>query len=165
MEIVSTDWLWVFYNFVLHFLLKRSVREAEEEDEEPRGWVDEGRQTDIGSCDNEQATSGKDECVSGMGYKHHWHHMWILITKITSQANVIQQNYLHHFTQNQLYIQLKSISHVVKKYPKSMKIPLLYRLGILPNFCHFRNVLKTLNKSYQQTHHLELNRMVQTILS
>ena len=43
-----------------------------------------------------------------------------------------------------------------EKYPKLAKIPL---------FCHFCNVLRTLNNSYQQTRHLEMNRMVQTILS
>ena len=84
--------------------------------------------------------------------------------KVTLQANIIQQNYLHYFTQNQLYIQLKSISHIAKKNTQIDENTLMKRLGILPNFCHFRNVLKTLNKSYQQTHHLELNRMVQTIL-
>ena len=57
-----------------------------------------------------------------------------------------------------------SISYC-SKIPKIDENSLYYRLGILPNFCHFCNVLKTLNKSYQQTHHLELNRMVQTILS
>ena len=38
-------------------------------------------------------------------------------------------------------------------------------LDVWSKFCHFCNVLKTLNNSYQQTRHLELNRMVQTILS
>ena len=42
------------------------------------------------------------------------------------------------------------------------KIP-YYRLGVSPEFCSFCNVLKSPNNSYQQTHHLELNRMVQTI--
>ena len=45
-----------------------------------------------------------------------------------------------------------------------MKSP-YYRLGVLIKFCHFRNVLKTLNNSYQQTQHLELNKTVQTIFS
>ena len=77
---------------------------------------------------------------------------------------MIQQNQLHHFTQNQLYIQKILISHIAKNYPKSMKSP-YYRLDIVSKFCHFCNVLKTLNYLYQQTRHLEPNRMVQTILS
>ena len=71
---------------------------------------------------------------------------------------------LYNFTQNQLHILIIPIFHIVKNYPKLVEIPLLYRLGILSKICHFCNVLKTLNNSYQQTHHLELNRMVQTVL-
>ena len=77
---------------------------------------------------------------------------------------MIQQNQLHPFTQNQLYIQKISISHIAKNYPKSMKSP-YYRLDIVPKFCHFCNVLKILNYLYQQTSHHELNRTMQTILS
>ena len=35
------------------------------------------------------------------------------------------------------------------KYPKFVKIPLLYRLGVSSKVWHFCNVLKTLNNSYQ----------------
>ena len=52
----------------------------------------------------------------------------------------------------------EKVSKIGKKSP-------YYRLDVWSKFCHFCNVLKTLNNSYQQTRHLELNRMVQTILS
>ena len=52
-----------------------------------------------------------------------------------------------------------SISHMVQKVSRLMKISLLDVF-----FRHFCNVPKTHNNSYQQTHHLELNRTVQTIL-
>ena len=52
----------------------------------------------------------------------------------------------------------------MKTFPKLVKSP-YYRLDILSKFCHFCIMPKTLNNLYQQTHHLELNRMVQTILS
>ena len=55
-----------------------------------------------------------------------------------------------------------NISHY-EKYPKIGEMSLL-QTWCSSKFGHFCNVLKTLNKSYQQTHHLELNRMVQTIL-
>ena len=78
----------------------------------------------------------------------------------TTGQNITDQ--LHHFTQNQLHILMMPKFRIMKKYPKLVKIP-YYRLGVSSKFCHFRNVLKTLNNSYQQTHHLELNRMAQTI--
>ena len=34
-----------------------------------------------------------------------------------------------------------------------------HRLCISSKFCHFYNVLKTLNNLYQQIRHLELNRL------
>ena len=61
-------------------------------------------------------------------------------------------------TQNQLYIHVL-ISHMVHKLSKLIKISLLIIF-----FGHFCNVPKTPNNLYQQTHNLELNRTVQTIL-
>ena len=60
---------------------------------------------------------------------------------------MIQQNQLHHFTQNQMHILAMSIAHIMKKYPKLAKSP--YRLGVSSKFDHFCNVLKTLNNLYQ----------------
>ena len=51
-----------------------------------------------------------------------------------------------------------------EKLPKINENPPYYRLCISSKIWPFWNVLKTLNNSYQQAHHLELNRMVQTIL-
>ena len=45
---------------------------------------------------------------------------------------MIQQNYLHHFTQNQLYIQYL----ILLKMTKFMKIP-LWDLGFRQNFAIF----------------------------
>ena len=39
-----------------------------------------------------------------------------------------------------------------EKIPKLVKSP-YYRLDVSSKFCHFHNVLKTLDNSYQQTHH------------
>ena len=39
------------------------------------------------------------------------------------------------------------------------------RLGVSSKICHFGSVLKTLNNLYQQNRHLELNTIVQMILS
>ena len=52
-----------------------------------------------------------------------------------------------------------------EKIPKIGEKSPYYRLDVLSKFCHFCNVLKMPNNSYQLTRHLELNRMVQAILS
>ena len=57
------------------------------------------------------------------------------------------------------------ISYPGKLLKISENALIIYRLGISSKYCHFHNVLKTLNNSYQQTRHLELNRMVQTFFS
>ena len=58
-----------------------------------------------------------------------------------------------------------NISYCTKIPNIGENLLIIYRLGVLPKFCHFCNVLKTPNNSYQQTHHLELNRTIQIILS
>ena len=75
------------------------------------------------------------------------------------QPNMMQQNYMHHFTQNQLYLLMISYN-CLKKSRKLVKFQ-YYRLDI--PLCHFCNVLKMLNNSYQQTRHLELKRTVQIL--
>ena len=50
----------------------------------------------------------------------------------------------------------------MKITPNWWKSP-YYRLDVSSKFCHFCNVLKTLNNLFRKTRHLELNRMVQTI--
>ena len=56
---------------------------------------------------------------------------------------------LHQLTHTQMYILMISISHTMKNTPKLAKSPYYNRLGVLPKFCHFCNVLKTLNNLYQ----------------
>ena len=67
---------------------------------------------------------------------------------LSQQPNMLQQNWLHHFTHNHLHSLVISISHFFFNFPKLAKSP-YYRLDILAKFCHFCNVLKALNNSYQ----------------
>ena len=71
-------------------------------------------------------------------------------------------NKLYHFTQNHLHIQYLTVLKIIQNWSKS---PYYIDLAFLSNFCHFQDAFKTLNNYYQQTCHLELNRMVQTVLS
>ena len=91
-------------------------------------------------------------------------HFCDLYRWITTQPNMIQQNQWNDFAQNQLHIQMISISRVSENFPKLVKIPLLqtwHFIKILP----FWQCPQTLNNLYQQIRHLELNAIVQMILS
>ena len=89
--------------------------------------------------------------------------LWFLWTNISTTKHGTTK-LITSFTQNQLHILMISISHVMKNTQNWWKSP-YYRLDVSSKFCHFCNVLETPNNPHQQTRHLELNRMAQTISS
>ena len=89
--------------------------------------------------------------------------LWFLRTNISTTKHGTTK-LITSFTQNQLHILMISRSHVMK-IPKIGENPLIIDFCVSSKFCHFCNVLETPNNSHQQTRHLELNRMVQTISS